>query len=721
MNESSKNVGISCLNQSKNPLSSVFSRCLLGSALIVNPLISHAAKVTELKPVVVQSDKDKAAISKDASTVKGSTATKSALSLAETPAVVSVAKSDDLEFKGASSLSEATHYMAGITPDSRGGVVSRYDMFTIRGFSSNNNYWNGLSLMYDNWYLYPQLDNSILDRIEILKGPASVLYGNAAPGGLVNMVSKEPSFKSKNEIGVKLGNYNLRELSGDFTGGIGSSDFSYRLIALGRTEDGQAKTTEAERVVLAPSLKWEPSDKTSLTVRALYQNDPKSGSYGSAPSKGSLYSNPLGQLEPDFYDGDTNFEKFNREQRSLGYSLRHEFKNGITFKQNARVMNSKVDYESIYGSGLQADNHTLTRYSIYSYESMDTQTIDNQLSGILETGKVKHHLLVGLDYQNMDAHLNTGYGSAPTLDIFNPNNSQVTHAGIMSSMYSITKREIKAKQVGTYLQDQMKWDNFVVMAGTRYDQYDGSEVANGTKTKVNQNHVSSRLGALYTFDSGIAPFISYSESFEPQSGSGYDGKAFKPTTGQQIELGTKYNSPNKKVSLTASVFDLKKQNITATDPAHTGYKIQSGEAQSKGFEMEANFTPVDRFDVALTYTALDMEYTKGDNKGKTPTWVADKTASLWGQYAFTSGVKLGGGARYVGETYVDAANTGKTPGYTLYDASASYKTKMMDKSVLFNLSVHNLTDERYVSGCYSTSWCWFGKPRTVEAGMKVEL
>lgn len=652
-------------------------------------------------------------------------ATKSNAPLNKTPQAISVIDSEQLELRGADSINEALRYSAGVTPESRGGVVSRYDMFTVRGFASNRNYLDGLQLMYNGWYSVAQIDTIALDRVELIKGPASVLYGNAAPGGLVNMVSKMPQTASAGAFGVAVGSNNLKEASLDLTGRVATSDdLSYRLIALGRDRDGQAVTTEEQRYLLAPSLTWAVSDDTRITLQSYLQRDPAAGGYGAAPALGSVRSNPLGELDSDFYDGDVNFETFDRRQASVGYLLEHDLSSNWTVRQNLRYLDLDVDYESIYSSGLQADNRTLNRASIYSYEQSQAYTLDNQLAGTFATAAVDHNLLIGLDYQNLDSDLDIGYGSAPTLDIFNPDNNQGRPT--IPQFYDLN---IAQKQTGLYLQDQLSYDNWVLLLGLRHDWYrqDSRYRNSGTTTAIDQNHTSGRAGLLYAFASGWSPYLSYSQSFEPQSGQSVSGEAFDPTTGQQWELGLKYEAPSDGLNATLALFDLTKQNVSTADPEHPGFSIQAAEIVSKGVEFEANAELTRDLELQLAYSYLDMEYRKDNNglNGNTPTWVADQTASAWLSYGLPEqwlpGVTLGGGVRYVGETYVDAANSDKVPAYTLVDASIAYDLNGLNAAInrmSLVVSANNLFDKRHVAGCYSGDWCWFGAERSIEVGLK---
>jgi iron complex outermembrane receptor protein len=345
----------------------------------------------------------------------GSTGSKLATPLVETPYTVSVITADRIDQLGLQSLAQALRYTSGVTPETRGGVVTRYDMFKLRGFDVNATFLDGLSNLYPGWYADAQVDASSVDRIEILKGPASVLYGNSPPGGLINYVSKTPQEVAGGEFQVRAGTNKLLEASVDTTGPIaGDSRYTYRVVALVRQGDGQAVTTEYQRYVLAPSFTWRPDDATTVTVLGRYQHDPKAASYGGAPSQGSALNNPLGNLKADFYDGDPNFEAYNRTQATVGYLAEHRFNDVFAVHQNLRYARVESNYESVYATGLASDNRTLLRGTAASREAVDGFVVDNQLSAHFDTGPLTHDVLVGLDYQHTMAKVQSGFGSAPS-------------------------------------------------------------------------------------------------------------------------------------------------------------------------------------------------------------------------------------------------------------------------------------------------------------------
>ena len=702
------------------------------SKALLLALLATAAPVYAMAADVETEDKavDSVTVTARAHDTVGSTASKLATPLVETPQSVSIITADQIDKLGLQSLNQAMRYVAGVTPETRGGAVTRYDQFKLRGFDVTTTFLDGLSSQYPGWYADAQVDASSVDRIEILKGPASVLYGNSPPGGLLNFVSKTPKPVAGGEVEVRAGSRDLYEASVDTTGPIaGDPRYTYRLLALYRQGDGQAQTTSYERYLIAPSFTWRPDDATSITLLGRYQHDPKSNSYGSAPSKGSAFANPLGKLSPNFYDGDPNFEAYNRTQASIGYLAEHRFNDVFAFHQNLRYTRVESNYESVYASGLATDNRTLHRGTAASLESNDGFTVDNQISAKFDTGVLSHNVLVGVDYQHMMAKVRFGLGTAPDLDIFAPvYGQQVIDPRTDPGAYNADTR-IKNEQTGLYAQDQIKIDRLVVLASLRHDKVQQDTTALGATPitdSVDQSKTTGRVGVLYHFDNGLAPYASWSQSFEPQGQTDFSGKPFKPVTGDQIEGGLKYESPDKRIYATVAAFNIKRQNALTADPAHLNFSVQGGELRSRGVEFEGRAKLTKRLKLTAAATKLDVEFTKSNDGllGLTPVGVAEKTASVYVDYDFggpLDGLTGGAGVRYVGPSWGDTANTFKSPSYTLVDMNISYELAKLSPAMegwQATASATNLFDKRYVSSCYSTDWCWFGEQRTVQVGLK---
>ncbi|HHQ4564711.1 TPA: TonB-dependent siderophore receptor [Aeromonas hydrophila] len=696
------------------------------SALLAGPVQAAAAE----RPTQTRAD--------ETLTVLGetyrNTATKTRLDPLETPQAISVVEGETLEQRGVSSVSEALRYVPGVNTELRGGAVNRLDLFNIRGFDNYQNFYDGLLLQYNDWNLQPQIDPVAIEQLEVFKGPTSVLYGSMPPGGMVNLIAKRPQRESRHSVSVASGTGTLKELTLDSTGAL-NDQFAYRLVGLARQKEGQAVTSEEERYVLAPSLDWQLSDRTLLNLNLYYQKDPQAGIYTTVPASGSVKSNPLGQLGSDTFLGDENWNHYSREVTLLGYKLSHDFNANWQLLQNARYMDASANQQNTYNAALAADNRTLARNAYLTDEDSRGFVIDNQLAGKVQTGKAQHNLLLGIDYQYLDARIlyrDTLDYSAPAIDIFNPNHQQIVPADLAFNYQD--NRTIRQYQSGLYLQDQVRLDRLVAIGGARYDRYrmdtDSRTLyqgaASNTLAQIDQDNLSLRFGALYELDHGLSPYVSYAESFEPVAGADKQGQAFKPATGRQWEGGLKFLSEDMSKTATLSAFHITKQNALVTDPDNVyGPKLQTGEMVSKGVELEGRVDLTSRWDLALSYTRQDMEITRDTTslQGKTPVWVPKQMASLWSNYLPAgplAGARLGAGLRYVGEAQLDAANTDTVPDYLLMDMAASYDLAQLSQrlqGVEASLSASNLFNKTYYS-CYDQNNCWFGAERSVEARLK---
>lgn len=701
-------------------VAATISALLAGSVLAAAPLEQSESGVNETLTVLGQTYRN--------------TATKTQLDPIETPQAISVVDSETLEQRGVSSVSEALRYVPGVNTELRGGAVNRLDLFNIRGFDNYQNFYDGLLLQYNEWNLQPQIDPVAIEQLEVFKGPTSVLYGSMPPGGMVNLIAKRPQRDAKHSVSVATGTGTLKEMSFDSTGAI-NDQLAYRVVGLAREKDGQALTSKEERYVFAPSLDWQLGDRTLLNLNLYYQKDPEAGIYTTVPASGSVKSNPLGQLGSDTFLGDENWNEYNRDVTLLGYKLSHDFNDDWQVLQNARYMDASAYQRNTYNAPLAADNRTLARNAYLTDEDSRGFVIDNQLAGKLMTGTAQHNLLLGLDYQYLDARVlyqDTLDYSAPSIDIFNPNHNQIV-PDALSFPYQ-DRKTIRQSQTGVYLQDQVRLDRLVAIGGARYDSYrmdtDSHTLYQGAASQslaqIDQDNLSFRLGALYELDYGFSPYVSYAESFEPVPGADKSGKAFDPSTGQQWEGGVKFLSEDMSKTFTVAAFHITKENALVTDPDNIyGPKLQTGEIVSKGIELEGRVDLTNRLDLAFSYTRQDMEITKDttDLQGKTPVWVPKQMASLWSNYqagGSLQGMRVGAGLRYVGEAQLDAANTDTVPDYLLMDMSAAYDLAELSQSmkgVAVSLSASNLFNKTYYS-CYDQNNCWFGAERNLEARLK---
>jgi iron complex outermembrane receptor protein len=655
-------------------------------------------------------------------------ATKTDTPIAETPQSITVIGLDQIRLLGVQDLNQALHFTAGVSPDTRGNVAGRYDLLNLRGFSPDQ-YLDGLRLIGSaSGYDTPQVDVSRLERIEVIKGPASVLYGEASPGGLIALSSKLPQAQAGGEVALSGGSFATVQGEFDVGGPIDADGrLLFRLYGMANRSDTPIRLNESERYTTSPALTWRPDDKTVWTLLYNNQTDPRSSPYGSLPPVGSLLDNPKGRIPVDFYDGEPGYERFRRDQNAISSFLVRDLGEGWSFHQNLRFMRTTTSYRSVYSSGLEADFETLDRYTAASDESVDSFTLDNQVTGHLQTGPLSHSVIFGVDYQHTGQDETAGFGGpvAP-INIFAP----VYGAAIPDPATTFDIR-LNLGQTGAYAQDQIGLGHLRLMLSGRYDWVDATQfdkLAQAT-TRLSEGQFSGRAGLLYLFDDGLAPYASYSTSFQPQVAETFSGSLLAPTQGKQAEVGLKYQPRIWDALLTASVYDLTQTNVATGDPTHPGFSVAAGEVRSRGVELEGRAHPIPAVLLSGSYTYLDNIVTK-DNSGlkdTRPYGVPQQTANGFGVYSWQGGglygFSLGGGLRYLGQSFNGVAGAGslKIPPATLLDLIASYdfgKASPRFRGLTLNVNVTNLLDARYVSACYSTIWCWYGAQRSAQATLR---
>ncbi len=637
------------------------------------------------------------------------TATKSDIPLIETPQSVSIVTADQITIQNAESLTQALKYSSGITP--MGGDHTTSDTIVIRGFNAGASptYLNGSKLARNSFSAV--IEPYTMERLEVLKGPASVLYGNAAPGGIINMVTKQPQTETLRELKVQAGSFDRKQLAGDFAGALNEDgSLSYRLTGLVRRSDTMTDYVPDDREFLQGSVRWEPNDDTSLTLLANYQNNETGYIYG-LPAEGSVINNINGDIDRDRFIGEPDFDKFDAQNHTVGYLLSHNINKQMTFRQNFLHFDGDTDWSYVTGGSVDASQQLLFRGAAARADENSSWSIDNQLEIKWDLGASQHTSLVGLDYTEESFERLQYRGSVADLNLFKP----VYGSAVTLNNTPADHNKQDSKQLGIYAQEHIKIaDKWVVMLGGRYDKIESdtkNKLTNITTEDYNDNAFTGRAGLVYLFDNGFAPYVSYSESFEaPPRGQDVNGSAFKPTEGEQYEIGLRYQPEGQDLSITASVYKLTQKNVITTDIDNTDFSTQEGEVESKGFELEARANLTNNLNLIASYGYIDNAVTESNSgtEGNCYGGVPRHMASLWADYKFSEtfpGLGLGAGVRYQGRSY-NLANTYDVPGFTVVDAVVNYS---LTPEWSLALNINNLFDEEYATCSYA---CFYGVERS---------
>lgn len=716
------------------------------SVTITNPApgsdVGSVEGATDLQKITVQGKGENAWGHVDGVVAtRSGTGTKTDTPIEKIPQTINVVTADEITARGAVSVTEALRYTPGINVNGFTDANKIADEITARSFAPAPIYLDGAYLPYAGSLGGSlQIDPYWLERVEVLKGPASVLYGQNQPGGIVNLVTKKPTDTPYREVKVGYGGNNQKEIGLDLSGPVNDDkSILYRLTGLVKGGDEQIDFTKSNRLFLAPSVTFEPTDQTSVTLYGQYQRDGGIPDYQPLPYIGTVVPGPDGKyIDRDLFTGERGWNDFDRDQYILGADLDHEFSDDAKFRSRVRYVDVKDDYKGYYLNRFVTNPDGTTDYSQASRTKLNWAqhnsvfSLDNNLEIQYDTGPLEHTTLVGIDYRRFTRKYNgyNDYAAAP-IDLYDPDYDVISPLPPLTTRWDNT-----LDQVGVYAQDQIEWNGFVLTAGGRYDwaRIDNKTLpvtAGGSTTTETQNDgaFTGRLGLTYLFDNGVAPYVSYSESFLPQLGTKFDGESFDPTTGQQYEVGVKYQPQSFNALFTVSAFHITQQNGLTDDDANPGYYVQNGETRARGVEFEAKTEILPGWSLVGGVSYTDAEYTTDSYyQGKKTTQHAPWAASVWTSYELQSGVlkglNVGAGLRYTGTKFVDGYNTLKTRAFTVVDAAVSYDLGNIQpglEGAKATLNVENLFDTKYVSDCGYTFGCSYGKARTINAGLSFKF
>lgn len=648
---------------------------------------------------------------------RSATGSKTNTPIEDIPQSVSVIGRDQIDAQGAQKIDEALRYSAGVFAQPF-GVDNDTNWIYIRGFdaTAKGTYLDGLQNFSYGFGGF-LIDSFGIERIDVLKGPASVLYGGSNPGGIVNYISKRPTGERLRYVESGVNSYGNAYLGFDI-GDKASDTVDYRINGKIGGGDNYTDFSEEFRGVINPSITWKPDDATKLTITGNYTHlDATHDGGGFLPYFGTVVPTKFGKIDPKSNFTEPSIDSYDREQAAIGYELEHTFDNDWTVRQNARYGHSDVSEHSLYAFGYasgpfgfaeQPDrNDNLSRINFKHDTVVDNFLIDNQLEGVVKTGAIEHSLLFGAEYKfyNIDQVQASGDGSPISA-------GDPVHGAPQSPLRPpYIDQVLKQHQIGIYAQDQLRFgDGWLVTLNGRYD-YVKTEATGLPDYEGSEGSASGRAGIAYEFDNGLTPYASVATFFSPEIGVNGSLEFLKPETGQQYEVGVKYRPEGFDGLITASLFDLTKENVL-TGPFLQ--QFQMGKVNSRGFEIEAQANINDAWKVTAAFTALDMEVKEDADPnivGKRPWLIPDIQASVFAQYTVPTGklegLQLGGGVRYVGSSYADRENTHKVPDVALVDLKLGYKKDNWG----VDLNVTNLFDKEFVSGCQGTNVCSYGEGR----------
>ena len=640
--------------------------------------------------------------------------TKTSTPIEQIPQAVSVVGREQMDDQGAQKIDEALRYSAGVFAQPF-GVDNDTNWLYIRGFDATQKgtYLDGLQNFgfgFGGFFI----DSFGIERIDVLKGPASVLYGGSNPGGIVNYISKRPTGERLRYMETGINSYGNGYLGFDI-GDKASDTVDYRINGKIQGGDNYTDFSQDFLGVISPSITWKPDEATKFTILANYTHLDLTHDGGSfLPYYGTAVDAPFGKIDREANFTEPSLDEYDREQASIGYELEHTFDNDWTVRQNLRYGYGNVREHQLYPFGYNpfsnqpaGTDYDLSRINFQHDTTVNTFLVDNQLEGTIATGAVEHTLLFGAEYKYFDIDQVQATGGATPISAVDPVYGEPQ--GPMFAPY--IDQRLKRHQIGFYAQDQLRFgDGWLVTLNGRYD-YVTTDATGTPAYDAHDGQASGRAGLAYEFANGITPYANITTFFSPEIGTDSNGDFLRPETGRQYEVGVKYRPTAFDGLITASLFDLTKENVL-TGPFFAQYQV--GEVNSRGIEIEAQANITEAWKATAALTVLDMEV-KNDTDatliGKQPYLIPDVQASLFAQYTFLDGtlegLSLGGGVRYVGSSYADQQNTLKVPDVALVDLKLGYKKDNWG----IDLNVTNLFDKDYVSGCQGLLVCSYGEGR----------
>ncbi len=653
---------------------------------------------------------------------KAAATTKTGTPIVKTPAAVSVVPLAQIEAQGATNLAEALTYSAGIIAENYGNDP-RFDSLYLRGFNlENDKFLDGLRLMRSTQFptSAPAFEMYGIERVEVLRGPASVLYGAGTPAGLVNMVQKRAQADGDfTELGFGLDTNGSWSVYGD-ANRVVDDRFAYRVTGKVGNGHTDVEGIDNERAYLGLSASYALSDMTELEFMVSRHDDAPISPTGVPDTFVGVYD--LDDLR-GFNFADEDLNSSDREMSTLSFGLTHDFGNGWKLNGTFRYTYFDWTYQNIY-LGAPTDVPTvINRGVITQDEDFRALAFDLRLAGSVTTGAVEHALTFGLDVQKLRENAYTGFSDTGTIDYLAPVYGGLT---IAAPWYEANKI-VDAKQYGLYALDEMSWGNWRATLGLRHDWTDqsGSSANNfGGFTDYTRadDQTTGHISLGHVWDSGVHAYLAYATSFLPQPGFDIDGNPLRPTHGAQWELGVKYQPTGFDGLFTAAIYDLREtdRNTTVTTTLPGGGTIsglrQIGEAQIRGLELEGVADLGNGWSGKAAYTYASTRIT-GDNDGNELANTPRHAASLWlaheVQTGALQGLTLGGGLRHIGKRWSSDANTMELEAVTLLDLGASYA---WDNGMELRVNLNNVTDEAYVSAVGLNS-SYIGDGRNLQANL----
>lgn len=630
------------------------------------------------------------------------TAAKIEAELRDIPQTVNVIPEALFQDQGARSLNDVLRNVPGVGFSNGDG---QRDQVTIRGFSAiADQFIDGVR---DDALYFRELAN--IEQVEVLKGPASVLYGRGSSGGLINRITKKPTDKAFTDVTTTVGSWNMKRVELDTNQPLGEA-VSFRLNAALEDSDSFRDQGFTERNFIAPSLQFDISEKTKLLLQVESLEDKRVTDFGVPAINGRPVN-----VDPDTYYGssDARHDDYTESDVLSGAAtLEHEFDNGWKLKNTFRAYDYDLNRNNTVVTAVRTATLTATRRHSFIDRQEHGYFNQTDLSTNADWLGMKHALLFGMElgYQDKDAQSGNFAPTPPNVNIYDPQ----PFNNLGTSRVATTVTSSLSQTAGFYVQDLITLSpEWKALVGLRHDRFDQvtDNLLTGARFGRTDNEYSPRAGLVYQPTPWSSLYASYTKSFQPSQETfalAANNTDIAPEETTNYEVGAKLDFLGGNLSTMISLFRLERTNIKSTDPTDTTRLIPVGEQRTDGLELSVSGRPAHGWDVTAGYAFLDAEITDSPStmgvpisptganiqvalEGNTPSLTPRHSANLWVTRRFDNGFGIGGGMVLMGEQYASPSNVVKLPGYARADMTAFYETKKYEVRLLVN----NIFDREY--------------------------
>ncbi|MEM8641054.1 MAG: TonB-dependent siderophore receptor [Cyanobacteria bacterium P01_G01_bin.54] len=651
---------------------------------------------------------------------RATTGTRTDTPLDEIPQSIQVIPQAVLEDQQAVGLGDALRNASGVVSAS---IDPRGEKFIIRGFNSTSILRNGFRLLSAGTGNVGYQDLANVEQIEVLKGPSSILSGEAQPGGAINIITKQPLAEPRYEVSLRAGSRNLIEPSFDFTGPLSADGrVLYRLVGLYRNQDSyRGYELPIDRYFIAPTISWAINDRTNLVLEAEYLDEERPNDFLGLPV---ISGSRVVDVPRDRTTGELRDEADN-EIFYIGYRFEHRFSDQWKIRNSFRYSDTDLAFLTDNAFQLNAffqfiedPSGDFTRAWSLSQQKFERFEFQTNVVGEFQTGSVEHTLLAGVDFHrsnftafSADAGnpLGVFLTGQPTFNIFDP-----VYGEERPDFGELLKTNEQIRRTfGFYLQEQISFsDDFFLLAGLRYDKVaqDSEDFSDQARDNQRDDDFTHRLGLVYKPIEDLSLYTSHSTTFVPNSGTTRTGEIPEPERGEQFEIGARAELLDGRFLVNLAFFDITKQNVTTSDPNNIGtesFVVITGEQRSRGLELDLIGEILPGWNLVANYALTEAEITEDNDgqQGNTLFGVPETNINLWTSYTIQEGelegLGVGVGFNYLSPRYGDNDNSFLLDRYFLTNAAISYQRDNWRAALNFkNIFDINYIDSSFIIACF---------------------